>query len=62
MTGSGPSTSSSSARADGTAQTVHETHRLGAFRRNTWLRLLTDAGFERRRSIRPNAVGPLQRP
>jgi SAM-dependent methyltransferase len=31
---------------DGTVQTVHETHRLGAFRRNTWLRLLTDAGFE----------------
>jgi SAM-dependent methyltransferase len=32
--------------ADGTAQTVHETHRLGAFRHNTWLRLLTDAGFD----------------
>lgn len=32
--------------ADGTVQTVHETHRLGAFRHNTWLRLLTDAGFD----------------
>ena len=35
--------------ADGTVQTVHETHRLGAFRHNTWLRLLTDARLRRRR-------------
>jgi SAM-dependent methyltransferase len=32
--------------ADGTVQTVRETHCLGAFRHHTWLRLLTDAGFD----------------
>ncbi len=32
--------------ADGTERVVRETHRLGAFRRATWLRLLTDAGFD----------------
>jgi SAM-dependent methyltransferase len=32
--------------ADGTVQIVREAHRLGAFRRETWLRLLADAGFE----------------
>jgi SAM-dependent methyltransferase len=32
--------------ADGTVQKVHETHRLGAFRHRTWIRLLTDAGFD----------------
>ena len=31
--------------ADGTEQVVHEVHRLGAFRRATWLRLLAGAGF-----------------
>ncbi len=31
--------------ADGTVQVVGETHRLGAFRRDTWLRLLAGAGF-----------------
>jgi SAM-dependent methyltransferase len=31
--------------ADGTEQVVREVHRLGAFRRDTWLRLLADAGF-----------------
>jgi SAM-dependent methyltransferase len=31
---------------DGTVQVVREAHRLGAFRRATWLRLLADAGFE----------------
>jgi SAM-dependent methyltransferase len=31
--------------ADGTAQVVREAHRLGAFRRDTWLRLLAGAGF-----------------
>ncbi len=32
--------------ADGTVQVVHEAHRLGAFRRDAWLRLLADAGFD----------------
>jgi SAM-dependent methyltransferase len=32
--------------ADGTVRVVHEAHRLGAFRRGTWLRLLADAGFD----------------
>jgi SAM-dependent methyltransferase len=32
--------------ADGAVQTVHETHRLAAFRRADWVRLLTGAGFE----------------
>jgi SAM-dependent methyltransferase len=32
--------------ADGIVEVVHEAHRLGAFRRGTWLRLLADAGFE----------------
>jgi SAM-dependent methyltransferase len=32
--------------ADGTVQVVHEAHRLGAFRREAWLRLLAEAGFE----------------
>ncbi len=31
--------------ADGTVQTVHETHRLAAFPRADWTRLLTAAGF-----------------
>jgi SAM-dependent methyltransferase len=31
--------------ADATVQVVQETHRLGAFSRDTWLRLLGDAGF-----------------
>ena len=31
--------------ADATVQVVEETHRLGAFSRATWLRLLSDAGF-----------------
>jgi SAM-dependent methyltransferase len=31
--------------ADATIQVVQETHRLGAFSRDTWLRLLADAGF-----------------
>jgi SAM-dependent methyltransferase len=30
---------------DGTVQVVPEAHRLGSFRRETWLRLLRDAGF-----------------
>jgi SAM-dependent methyltransferase len=32
--------------ADGTVQVVHEAHRLGAFRREAWLRLLAGAGFD----------------
>jgi SAM-dependent methyltransferase len=32
--------------ADGTVQVVHETHRLGAFSRAAWLRLLAAAGFD----------------
>jgi SAM-dependent methyltransferase len=32
--------------ADGTVEVVQEAHRLGLFGRDTWLRLLTDAGFE----------------
>jgi hypothetical protein len=31
---------------DGTVQVVHEEHRLGAFGRGTWLRLLEEAGFD----------------
>jgi SAM-dependent methyltransferase len=31
--------------ADGTVTVVPETHRLGSFRRNTWLQLLAAAGF-----------------
>jgi SAM-dependent methyltransferase len=32
--------------ADGTVEVVRETHKLGMFGRDTWIRLLTDAGFE----------------
>jgi SAM-dependent methyltransferase len=32
--------------ADGSVQVVSEAHRLGAFGRPTWLRLLRDAGFD----------------
>jgi SAM-dependent methyltransferase len=32
--------------ADGSEQVVREVHRLGAFRRDVWLRLLADAGFD----------------
>jgi SAM-dependent methyltransferase len=31
---------------DGSVQVVHEAHRLGAFRRAAWLRLLESAGFD----------------
>jgi SAM-dependent methyltransferase len=33
---------------DGSVEVVHETHRLGLFGREEWLRYLTDAGFEAR--------------
>ena len=32
--------------ADGTVQVVREAHRLGAFSRDAWLRLLADTGFD----------------
>jgi trans-aconitate methyltransferase len=32
--------------ADGSVRVVHETHRTGLFGRETWLRLLAEAGFE----------------
>jgi trans-aconitate methyltransferase len=32
--------------ADGSVQVVHETHRMGLFGRDVWLRLLTEAGFD----------------
>ena len=31
---------------DGSVRVVHETHRTGLFGRETWLRLLAEAGFE----------------
>lgn len=33
---------------DGSVRVVHETHRTGVFARDTWLRLLADAGFSPR--------------
>ncbi|CAN5211536.1 hypothetical protein BH18ACT4_BH18ACT4_13870 [soil metagenome] len=33
---------------DGSVEVVHETHRLGLFGRELWLRLLADAGFDPR--------------
>jgi SAM-dependent methyltransferase len=41
--------------ADGTVQVVHEKHRLGAFSRDTWLRLLADAGFDPQAGVDPLA-------
>ena len=32
--------------ADGSVHVVHETHRLGLFSRDVWLRILAEAGFE----------------
>jgi hypothetical protein len=31
--------------ADGSVRVVHETHRTGLFDRDTWLRLISEAGF-----------------
>jgi hypothetical protein len=31
---------------DGTVRVAHETHRLGLFGRQTWLRVIAEAGFE----------------
>jgi SAM-dependent methyltransferase len=39
--------------ADATVQVVRETHRLGAFSRASWLRLLTGAGFSTVSTERP---------
>jgi len=44
--------------ADGTVQVVREAHRLGAFRRDTWLRLLADAGFVPQAAAGAAASGP----
>jgi SAM-dependent methyltransferase len=33
-------------QADGSVDVVHDTHRTGLFSRDTWLRLLAEAGFE----------------
>ncbi|MDQ4036911.1 MAG: class I SAM-dependent methyltransferase [Actinomycetota bacterium] len=33
---------------DGSVRIVHESHRTGLFRRDVWLRLLTEAGFDAR--------------
>ena len=35
-------------QADGSVQVAHETHRLGLFGRDDWIRLLADAGFDPR--------------
>src|ERR1035438_6031407 len=42
--------------ADGTVQVVREAHRLGAFRRDTWLRLLADAGFDPQAAAAPESL------
>jgi SAM-dependent methyltransferase len=41
--------------ADGTVQVVHEKHRLGAFSRAAWRRLLAAAGFHPQSGIEPPA-------
>jgi hypothetical protein len=43
--------------ADGTVQVVRETHRMGAFSIQTWLRLLSGAGFGGQACC--GAVGPI---
>jgi len=42
--------------ADGAVQVVREAHRLGAFRRGTWLRLLADAGFDPQAGAAPESL------
>ncbi|NEE04372.1 class I SAM-dependent methyltransferase [Phytoactinopolyspora halotolerans] len=37
--------------ADGTVHAVHETHRTGLFDRQTWLRVLGDAGFDAQAAV-----------
>jgi trans-aconitate methyltransferase len=46
--------------ASGAVEVVRETHRLGMFGRETWLRLLADAGFEA--GAVPGLAGPAQSP
>jgi SAM-dependent methyltransferase len=43
--------------ADGATEVVRETHRLGAFRRASWLRLLADAGFAAAESAAAESTG-----
>jgi hypothetical protein len=43
--------------ADGAVQVVHEAHRLGAFSRDAWLRLLAGAGFDPEARCDPDAMG-----
>lgn len=48
--------------AEGAKQVVRETHRLGAFRQATWLRLIAKAGFEAAEGPGPEAGYPGERP
>lgn len=48
--------------ADGARQVITETHRLGAFRRAAWLRLIAAAGFEPDEGPGPEAGLPGERP
>ena len=48
--------------ADGAQQVITETHRLGAFRRAAWLRLIAAAGFEPGEGPGPDAGYPGERP
>jgi SAM-dependent methyltransferase len=51
--------------ADGTVQVAREAHRLGAFSRRVWLRLLAETGFELYAGFEPEAgraTGPGPRP
>jgi SAM-dependent methyltransferase len=48
--------------ADGARQVITETHRLGAFRRATWLRLIEAAGFEPGEGRGYEPVYPAERP
>jgi hypothetical protein len=42
---------------DGAVQVVHEAHRLGAFSRDAWLRLLAGAGFDPEARVGQDAMG-----
>src|SRR5262245_36641233 len=48
--------------ADGAQQVITETHRLGAFRRAAWLRVIEAAGFEAGEGPGPEAGYPGERP
>jgi len=45
-------------RSADAVEVVRETHRLGAFSRGTWLRLLAEAGFDARAGAPPGLPGP----